>query len=125
MDHAIISKGVPRPLPGFVRSPDLYKRCCSTEGRYATQGFALSIRYLHGVMHYTKGVSHLLNPFVHFFCCAQKKWTKEKGTAARSLSRQNFRALLRNDCESLRLFGVRLRRTSEWLSSLIHSFLKQ
>jgi|GEM_PF-2971329 len=34
----------------------------------------------------TKGVSHLLNPFVHFFCCAQKKWTKEKGTAARGLS---------------------------------------
>ena len=48
--------------------------------------------------------------FVHFFCVAQKKWTKEKGTAARGLSRQNYRALLRNDCDSLRLFSIRLRR---------------
>jgi hypothetical protein len=40
--------------------------------------------------------------FVHFFCVAQKKWTKEKGAAARSLSRQNYRALLRNVCDSLR-----------------------
>ena len=39
------------------------------------------------IMQNTKGVSHLLNPFVHFFCVAQKKWTKEKGAAARCLSR--------------------------------------
>ncbi|MBP9023737.1 MAG: hypothetical protein KBH06_11100, partial [Spirochaetes bacterium] len=39
-----------------------------------------------GVTQYTKGAPHLLNPLVHFFCCAQKKWTKEKGTAARGLS---------------------------------------
>jgi hypothetical protein len=37
-------------------------------------------------MRYTKGAPHLLNPFVHFFCVAQKKWTKEKGAAARCLS---------------------------------------
>jgi hypothetical protein len=43
------------------------------------------------IMQYAKGASHLLNPFVHFFCVAQKKWTKEKGAAARCLSRQNFR----------------------------------
>ena len=28
MKHAIISKGVPRPLPGFVRSPDLLSKGC-------------------------------------------------------------------------------------------------
>ena len=29
MDHAIISKGVPRPLPGFIRSPDLLSKTSS------------------------------------------------------------------------------------------------
>ena len=31
-------------------------------------------------------------------------------TPSRFLSRQNYRALLRNVCDSLRLFGIRLRR---------------
>ncbi len=77
-----------------------------------------------------KRCSAPLKSVFHFFCVAQKKfgviralihpWAlglahirvrSEKGTAARGLSRQNYRALLRNVCDSLRLFGVRLRRT--------------
>ena len=65
----------------FPRNPSRFPECRDT-----IKGFAFEICYLHGVMQNKKGAPHLLNPFVHFFCVAQKKWTKEKGAAARCLS---------------------------------------
>jgi hypothetical protein len=58
---------------------------------FFSHGSCNNFKGMPGSRAYLKGVSHLFNPFVHFFCVAQKKWTKEKGAAARSLSRQNFR----------------------------------
>ena len=53
---------------------------------FFSHGSCNNFKGMPGSRAYLKGVSHLFNPFVHFFCVAQKKWTKEKGAAARSLS---------------------------------------
>ena len=60
------------------------------------------------IMQNAKGAPHLLNPFADFFCVPKRNSAKEKGTAARGLSRQNYRALLCNGCDSLRESGVAL-----------------
>jgi len=57
-----------------------------SESRNTIKGFALCILCLHGSCNNLKGIPCPLPGFVHFFCVAQKKWTKEKGAAARGLS---------------------------------------
>ncbi len=49
----------------------------------------------------------------------------EKGAAARSLSRKNYRAFLRNDCVSLRLYCISLRLMIYVLFLLSRLFLSQ
>ena len=54
--------------------------------RRTLKDFVFGICVLRGVMQYTKGAPHLLNPFVHFFCVAQKKWTLSERCSIRGRS---------------------------------------
>ena len=64
---------------------------------------------LHAVMRYTKGAPLLLNPISHDLMQKIKGAkvsvadSRPFATPSRFLSRQNYRAFLRNVCDSLRL----------------------